>query len=128
MLQDSSSVVKSVVLYVLVGIGAVIHGFVLVGYFEKYLSKENWFAIPQAVLLGVPMYSNIAGIVPIVEVLVSKGIPLGTSLAFTMVIVGLSLPEATLLKKVMTLKLIILFFAAVAICITISGYVFNWLF
>ena len=76
-------------------------------------------------LLAVPMYANAAGIVPVVEVFVAKGVPLGTSLAFMMAVVGLSLPEATLLKKVMTWKLISVFFGVITFFIILSGYLFN---
>jgi Predicted permeases len=126
-LKDSWSIVKGVVIYVIIGIaiGAAMHGYVPEGFFEQYLSAENWFGVPLAVVCGVPMYANAAGIVPIVEVFVAKGIPLGTALAFMMAVVGLSLPEATLLKKVMTWKLIGIFFGVVALFIIILGYIFN---
>lgn len=81
--------------------------------------------LPLAVILGVPMYANAAGIVPIIQVFVAKGIPLGTAIAFMMAVVGLSLPEATLLKKVMTWRLIGIFFGVVALFIIMSGYLFN---
>ena len=114
-------------MYVLIGIGigAAMHGLVPEGFFEQYMGKDNLFAVPIATLLAVPMYSNAAGIVPIVEVFVAKGIPIGTAIAFMMGVVGLSIPEATLLKKVMTWKLVGIFFAVVTVCIIISGYLFN---
>lgn len=125
--QEAFGIVKSVFPYVIAGIavGAVIHGFVPEGFFETYISKNTWYAVPLAVIIGVPMYANASGIIPVVEVFVSKGIPLGTSLAFMMAVVGLSIPEAMLLKKIMTLKLIAIFFGIVTICIIISGYFFN---
>jgi uncharacterized membrane protein YraQ (UPF0718 family) len=89
------------------------------------MSKDNFFAVPVATILAVPMYSNASGILPVVQVLVAKGVPLGTAIAFMMGVVGLSLPEAMLLKKVMTLKLVGIFFAVVTLCIIISGYLFN---
>jgi uncharacterized membrane protein YraQ (UPF0718 family) len=101
------------------------HGFVPEGFFEQYMSKDNWFAVPLSVLLAVPMYANAAGIVPVIDVFVSKGIPIGTALAFMMAVVGLSLPEATLLKKVMTWRLIGIFFGVITLFIIISGYLFN---
>lgn len=118
---------KSVSPYVIIGIaiGSLIHGYVPAGFFEKYMEKDNLFAVPIATILAVPMYSNASGILPVIQVLVSKGIPLGTAIAFMMGVVGLSLPEAMLLKKVMTLKLIFLFFSVVTLCIIISGYLFN---
>ena len=101
------------------------HGFIPTGFFEDYISKDNPLAVPLAVILGVPMYSNAAGVLPIIQVFVQKGIPIGTAIAFMMAVVGLSIPEATLLKKVMTWKLIAIFFTVVTICIIISGYLFN---
>ncbi|MGM9741479.1 MAG: permease [Candidatus Cryptobacteroides sp.] len=125
--KDAWGIVKGVLIYVLIGIGigAAMHGFVPEGFFEQYMGKDNFFAVPIATILAVPMYSNAAGIVPIVEVFVAKGIPIGTAIAFMMGVVGLSIPEATLLKKVMTWKLVGIFFAVVTICIIVSGYLFN---
>lgn len=121
------NILKGVVPYVIVGIaiGGLMHGYIPEGFFEKYMSKDNLFAVPLATILAVPMYSNASGILPIVQVLVAKGIPIGTAIAFMMGVVGLSLPEAMLLKKVMTFKLIGIFFGVVTICIIISGYLFN---
>lgn len=121
------NILKGVILYVLVGIaiGGLMHGYIPEGFFEKYMSKDNLFAVPIATILAVPMYSNASGILPVAQVLVAKGIPLGTAIAFMMGVVGLSLPEAMLLKKVMTLKLIGVFFGVVTLCIIISGYLFN---
>lgn len=125
--KDSWGIVKGVLIYVLIGIGigAAMHGFVPEGFFEQYMGKDNPFAVPAAVILSVPMYANAAGVVPIVEVLVAKGIPVGTAIAFMMGVVGLSIPEATLLKKVMTWKLVGIFFAVVTVSIIASGYLFN---
>lgn len=126
-LKDSWGIVKGVLVYVLIGIGigAAMHGFVPEGFFEQYMGKDNFFAVPIATLLAVPMYANAAGIVPVVEVFVAKGIPIGTAIAFMMGVVGLSIPEATLLKKVMTWKLVGIFFGVVTLCIIVSGYLFN---
>jgi uncharacterized membrane protein YraQ (UPF0718 family) len=120
-------ILKGVIPYVIVGIGigALMHGYIPDGFFEEYLSKDNLFAVPLATILAVPMYSSASGILPVVQVLVSKGVSLGTAIAFMMGVVGLSLPEAMLLKKVMTLKLIAIFFGVVTLCIIISGYIFN---
>ena len=120
-------IIKGVIPYVLIGIaiGGLMHGYIPEGFFEKYMDKGNLFAVPIATVLAVPMYSNASGILPVVQVLVAKGIPLGTAIAFMMAVVGLSLPEAMLLKKVMTLKLIAIFFGVVTLCIIISGYLFN---
>lgn len=127
--QEAFGIVKSVFWYVIIGIGigALMHGFIPTGFFEKYISKDNPFAVPIAVILGVPMYSNAAGVLPIIQVMVQKGIPLGTAIAFMMAVVGLSLPEATLLKKVMSMRLIAIFFGVVTVSIIISGYLFNWI-
>ena len=124
---DAWQIVRSVLLYVLIGIGigAFMHGFIPEGFFEQYMSRDNWYAVPLSVVLAVPMYANAAGIVPVIEVFVAKGIPLGTAIAFMMSVVGLSLPEATLLKKVMTWRLISIFFATVTLFIILSGYLFN---
>lgn len=121
------TILKGVVPYVIVGIaiGGLMHGYIPEGFFEQYMSKDNLFAVPIATLLAVPMYSNASGILPVVQVLVAKGIPIGTAIAFMMAVVGLSLPEAMLLKKVMTLKLIGIFFGVVGLCIIFSGYLFN---
>lgn len=126
-IKDAWGIVRSVLVYVIIGIGigAAMHGYVPEGFFAEYLSKENWFAVPIAVIMAVPMYANAAGIVPLVEVFVAKGIPLGTAIAFMMGVVGLSLPEATLLKKVMTWRLIGIFFGTVTVFVILSGYLFN---
>ena len=125
--SDVTRILRGVVPYVLVGIavGGFMHGYVPEGFFEAYLGKENMFAVPMATILAVPMYANASGILPVVQVLVSKGVSLGTAIAFMMGVVGLSLPEGMLLKKVMTLKLIGIFFGVVTICIVCSGYLFN---
>lgn len=125
--NESTGIVRSVLVYVIIGIaiGAAMHGYIPDGFFERYIGKDTWYAVPLAVILGVPMYANAAGIIPVIQVFVSKGIPLGTSFAFMMAVVGLSIPEAILLKKVMSLRLIILFFSVVTLCIIASGYFFN---
>ena len=129
-IRDSWRIVRGVLLYIFIGIGigAFMHGFLPEGFFEQYMSRDNWYAVPLSVMLAVPMYANAAGIVPVIEVFVAKGIPLGTAIAFMMAVVGLSLPEATLLKKVMTWRLIAVFFITVMLFIILSGYLFNFLF
>lgn len=126
-LNEAFSIIKGVFWYIIIGIGlgALMHGYIPTGFFEDYISKDNSLAVPLATILGVPMYSNAAGVLPIIQVFVQKGIPIGTAIAFMMAVVGLSIPEATLLKKVMTWKLISIFFSVVTICIIISGYLFN---
>ncbi len=125
--RSAWDIVKGVLLYVIIGIaiGAAMHGYVPENFFNKYLGGGEWWTVPLAVLLAVPMYANAAGIVPVIQVFVAKGVPLGTAIAFMMATVGLSIPEATLLKKVMSLKLITIFFMVVTICIIISGFIFN---
>lgn len=125
--KEAWGIVRGVLVYVLIGIviGAFMHGYIPEGFFEQYLSRDSWYAVPVSVVLAVPMYANAAGIVPVVEVFVAKGIPLGTAIAFMMSVVGLSLPEATMLKKAMTWRLILVFFSTVTLFIILSGYLFN---
>ena len=110
-----------------IGIGAAMHGYVPENFFAAYLSTDRWYAMPLAVLAGVPMYANAAGIIPVIQVFVAKGVPLGTAIAFMMGVVGLSLPEATSLKKVMTWKLIGIFFGTITFFIIVLGYLFNFI-
>ncbi|MBU0766698.1 permease [Patescibacteria group bacterium] len=125
--KDAMGIVKQVAPFVLIGVmvGALIHGYVPEGFFEQYIQKDNLFAVPAAVILAVPLYANASGVIPIIESLVDKGIPLGTALAFMMAVVGLSLPEALILKKVMKLKLLLAFFGVVTLGIMLIGYGFN---
>lgn len=126
-LADSWGIVQGVLLYVVIGIaiGAGMHGFVPEGFFQNLLSGGRWWEVPLAVVLAVPMYSNAAGVVPVMEVFVQKGVAMGTALAFMMAVVGLSLPEATMLKKAMRWQLIGIFFGSVALMIILSGWLFN---
>lgn len=128
-LIDAWGIIRGVFFYVVIGIaiGAAMHGYVPEGFFEQHLAADKWYSVPLAVLLAVPMYANAAGIVPVIQVFVAKGVPLGTAIAFMMAVVGLSIPEATMLKKVMTWKLIGIFFGVVTLCIILSGYLFNWM-
>lgn len=125
--REALTTVRRVLPYVLVGvaIGAALHGFVPANYFERYISRDNPVAVPLAVLLGVPMYANATGVVPVVEQLVAKGIPIGTALAFMMAVVGLSIPEALLLRRVLTPKLLAILFGSVSLAIMVLGYLFN---
>jgi uncharacterized membrane protein YraQ (UPF0718 family) len=125
--REAWGIVNSVLLYIIIGIGigAAMHGYVPGDFFAEYLGNGNWWTVPFAVVLAVPMYANAAAIVPIIEVFVAKGVPLGTAITFMMATVGLSLPEGTLLKKVMTMKLIAVFFGVVTFFIILSGYLFN---
>jgi uncharacterized membrane protein YraQ (UPF0718 family) len=120
-------IVRGVWLYVLIGIGigAAMHGYVPEDFFGQYLGGAEWWTVPLAVIFAVPIYANAAAIVPVIQVFVAKGVPLGTAIAFMMATVGLSIPEATLLKKVMTMKLIAIFFGVVTLFIILSGFLFN---
>ncbi|MEI6508294.1 MAG: permease [Bacteroidota bacterium] len=126
-LKEAFNIVKGVSLYIIIGIaiGGAMHGFLPTGFFEQYINKGQLYAVPLAVVMGVPMYSNAAGVIPVVQVLVAKGIPLGTAIAFMMGVIGLSLPEAMLLKKVMNWKLIAIYFGTTALFMILSGYLFN---
>ena len=123
-------IVGKVWLYVVAGIavGAAIHGYVPEGLMASFMGKRAWWAVPLAVLLGVPMYANPAGIIPVVQALLGKGAALGTVLAFMMSVIGLSLPEAVILRKVLKLRLIVTFFGIVATGILIVGYLFYYAF
>ena len=120
-------IVGRVWLYVVIGIavGAGIHGYVPENFMASIMGKSAWWSVPLAVLIGVPMYSNAAGIIPVVQALLGKGAALGTVLAFMMSVIGLSLPEAVILRKVLKMRLIITFFGIVAIGILLVGYLFN---
>lgn len=123
------SILNKVWLYVLVGvgIGAWMHGYIPTDFLARYAGADKWYAVPLATLLGIPLYSNAAGIVPLVGVLTEKGVSLGTTLAFMMAVTGLSLPEFMILKRVMKTKLILIFFGIVGIGIMFTGYLFNWI-
>jgi uncharacterized protein len=120
-------ILKKVWLYVLigVGIGAWIHGYIPADFLAKYASSDKWYAVPLVVLIGIPLYSNSAGVIPLVSVLTEKGVAMGTTLAFMMSVTGLSLPEFMILKKVMKTKLILIFAGIVGIGIIFTGYLFN---
>jgi hypothetical protein len=128
-LEAVREIVGKVWLYVLLGIavGAGIHGYVPDNFMASIMGKQDWWSVPLAVLLGVPMYSNAAGIIPIVQALLGKGAAMGTVLAFMMAVIGLSLPEAIILRKVLTIKLLLAFFGIVAAGIIVIGYLFNWI-
>lgn len=125
--RESLATTRKVLPYVLVGIaiGAAMHGFVPANYFERFISKDNPLAVPVAVILGVPMYANATSVIPVIEQLVAKGIALGTALAFMMAVVGLSIPEGLLLRRVLKRRLIAIYFGSVALAIVVLGYLFN---
>jgi uncharacterized protein len=120
-------ILKKVWLYVILGIaiGAVIHGYAPADFLVKYAGKGNPFAVPIAVAIGVPLYSNAAGTIPIVNALMEKGMPLGTVLAFMMSVTALSLPEMIILKQILKPKLIAIFVGIIALAIMLTGYFFN---
>lgn len=126
-LSSTREIVGKVWLYVVIGIaiGAVIHGFVPDDFLAETLGKDTFWAVPAAVILGIPLYSNAAGIIPVVSVLLDKGVALGTVLAFMMSVVALSLPEMIILRRVMKPRLIATFIAVVAGGIMLTGYLFN---
>jgi uncharacterized protein len=120
-------IVSKVWIYVAIGIavGAGAHGYVPESYMASMMGKAAWYSVPLSVLIGVPLYSNAAGIIPIVSVLIEKGAALGTALAFMMSVIGLSLPEMIILRKVLKMPLILTFVGIVATGILIVGFIFN---
>ncbi|MCX6752390.1 MAG: permease [Candidatus Nomurabacteria bacterium] len=126
-LDYTKDILKKVWPYILIGIGigAWIHGYVPADFLAQYAGSGKWYAVPLAVLIGIPLYSNAAGIIPLVSVLTEKGVSMGTTLAFMMSVTALSLPEFMILKKVMKIKLIFIFAGIVAVGIIFTGYLFN---
>jgi uncharacterized membrane protein YraQ (UPF0718 family) len=126
--NDGFEITKNIFPYVVLGvaIGAVIHGFVPTILVEKYLSIKSWWVVPVATLMGVPLYANSVSVIPIIEALVNKGIPLGTALAFMTATVTLSIPEALILKKAMKWQLLATFFGITIVGIMLIGYLFNF--
>jgi uncharacterized protein len=124
---DGMTITKSVFPYVVLGIaiGAIIHGFVPASIVEKYLSMKTWWTVPLATLLGAPLYANSVSVIPVMEALVGKGVPLGTALSFMTAIVTTSIPEGLILSKVMKWQLLALFFGITTVGIMIIGYIFN---
>ena len=122
------NITKKVLPYVIlwVWVWAAIHWFVPAWFFEHYISKDNPFAVPIAVILGIPMYANATSVIPIIQALIVKWVPLGTWLAFMMAVVGLSLPEFLILKKVMKIQLLLIFFGLVWFFIILLWYFFNF--
>lgn len=122
-------IVGKVWLYVVIGIavGAGIHGYVPESALADIMGKNVWWSVPAAVLIGIPLYSNAAGVIPIVSALMEKGASLGTVLAFMMSVVGLSLPEVIILRRVLKPQLITVFIGVIALAIILTGYLFNWL-
>jgi len=122
-------IIKTVWPYVVGGIaiGAWIHGYIPKEFLVKYAGGNKWYAVPLATLIGIPLYSNAAGVIPLVSALTEKGISMGTTLAFMMAVTGLSLPEFLILRKIMKIKLLVIFAGIVGIGIIFTGYLFNFL-
>lgn len=127
---EAVGIIKSIWPYVLIGVGlgAVLHGYVPKEWFLAHADKGNPFAVPLAVLAGIPLYSNATGIVPVAEVLLEKGVPVGTTLAFIMSIVGISLPELLILRKVLKPQMLVFFVVFLFFAFVTVGYAFNFIF
>lgn len=127
--EDGMGITRKIIPYVLLGVavGAVIHGFVPQNLVERYLGMRSWWTVPMAAILGVPLYANSVSVIPVMQALVGKGVPIGTALAFMTATVTLSIPEALILKKAMKLPLLITFFSITIMGIIFMGYIFNWL-
>lgn len=128
--KDGMNITKQVFPYVVLGvsIGALIHGFVPASFVEKYLSIKQWWTIPLATLLGAPLYANSVSVIPVMEALIGKGVPLGTALSFMTAIVTVSIPEGLILRMVMKWQLLAMFFGITIVGIMIIGYVFNLIY
>src|SRR5512145_3553229 len=125
--KESKEITFKVLPYILlgIGIGAIIHGYAPADFLVNIAGPGNPLAVPIAVLIGIPLYSNAAGMIPIMEVLTAKGMAMGTALAFMMAVIGLSLPEMVILRKVIKIKLLAIFVGIMFVAITLTGYLFN---
>ena len=125
--DHTQDILKRVILYVIlgIGVGAVIHGYAPIDFVAKYAGRDNPLAVHLAVLIAIPLYSNAAGTIPIVQALMGKGMPLGTVLAFMMAITAISFPEMVILRKVLKVKLLVIFAAIMTVSIIMVGYLFN---
>ncbi len=123
----TKSILKKVWFYILIGValGAFIHGYIPTDFLANVAGRDKWYAVPLATLLGIPLYANAAGVMPLVSVLTEKGVAIGTVLAFMMAVTGLSLPEFLILKRIMKTKLILIFATIVGLGIILTGYIFN---
>jgi uncharacterized membrane protein YraQ (UPF0718 family) len=128
-LEAVKDILSKIWIYVVLGvaIGALIHGYVPENYLVSVMNKSTWYSVPLSVLIGIPIYSCTAGIIPITTALIEKGVPLGTALAFMMSVIGISLPELIILKKVLKMPFILTFVGILAVGITLVGYLFNFL-
>lgn len=129
-ISEAMDITKKIFPYVVlgVGLGALIHGFIPEEIISKYLSIKSWYIVPLAVLLGVPIYANSVSVIPVIESLVGKGVPMGTALAFMTATVTLSLPEALILKRLMKWQLLAVFFGITIAGIMFIGYLFNFIY
>ena len=125
--NESRDITLKVLPYILIGIaiGAIIHGYAPADFLVNIAGPNNPLAVPIAVLIGIPLYSNAAGMIPIMEVLTAKGMAMGTALAFMMAVIGLSLPEMIILRKVIKIKLLLVFAGILFVAFTLTGYLFN---
>ena len=125
--NESRDITLKVLPYILIGIaiGAIIHGYAPADFLVNIAGPNNPLAVPIAVLIGIPLYSNAAGMIPIMEVLTAKGMAMGTALAFMMAVIGLSLPEMIILRKVIKIKLLLIFAGILFVAFTLTGYLFN---
>jgi uncharacterized protein len=126
-ISESKSITLTVLPYIIIGIaiGALIHGYAPADFLASIAGPGNPLAVPIAVLIGIPLYSNAAGMIPIMEVLTAKGMAMGTALAFMMAVIGLSLPEMVILRKVIKIKLLVIFAGILFVSFTLTGYLFN---
>lgn len=122
-------IVQKIWIYLIIGIGAgaALHGYVPVEFFEKYTGANNLLSVPIAVIIGIPVYSNATGVIPIIEALLAKGVPVGSALAFMMSVAAISLPEMIILRKVLKPKLIATFIGILFVCFIMVGYLFNFI-
>jgi uncharacterized membrane protein YraQ (UPF0718 family) len=126
--SEAMDITKKVLPYVMIGvaIGGLIHGFVPEKLITQYLSVKQWWVVPLAVLMGAPLYANSVGVIPIIEALIGKGVPMGTALAFMTSTVTISVPEGLMLAKLMKKRLLLTFFGITTLGIIFMGYLFNW--
>lgn len=125
--NESKNITLRVLPYILlgIGVGGIIHGYAPMELLSKYAGPDNPFAVPLAVLIGIPLYMNAVGMIPILQVLTEKGVAMGTALAFMMAVIGLSVPEMIILRKVLKIRMLVIFAGILFVAITITGIFFN---
>lgn len=128
--NEVKDIVSRVWLYIFIGVGlgAALHGYVPKEWFLDHAGVDNPFAVPLAIVMGIPLYANAAGVIPVAEVLLNKGVPIGTILAFTMSVVAISLPEMLILRKVLKVKMLVFFAGYLFVSLIFVGYFFNYFF